>query len=100
MLPLWFADKADYSKIGAGDTVETEGLADLLNGNDGAYEEKNPSLFTDALSDAPLHLKVTKRSDGSVFRIPVTHTMSADQLRWLRHGSALNYIRAVKSGEA
>ena len=50
--------------------------------------------------DAPLHLKVTKRSDGSVLRIPVTHTMSADQLRWLRHGSALNYIRAVKSGEA
>ncbi|KAL1715441.1 aconitase family-domain-containing protein [Schizophyllum commune] len=84
VLPLWFADKADYAKIGAGDIVETEGLADLLSGKD----------------DAPLHLKVTKRSDGSVFRIPVTHTMSADQLRWLRHGSALNYIRAVKSGEA
>ncbi|KAL0950919.1 hypothetical protein HGRIS_007676 [Hohenbuehelia grisea] len=77
VLPVWFADKADYSRIGAGDTLETIGLADLLNGN--------PS--------ATIKIKVTKR-DGEIFEIPTTHTMSSDQVNWLRAGSALNYIRS------
>ena len=77
ILPVWFADKADYGRIGAGDTVETLGLADLLGGK----------------SDAALRLRVTRRS-GETFEVPVRHTMSADQLKWLRAGSALNHIRA------
>ncbi|EMD41730.1 hypothetical protein CERSUDRAFT_110309 [Gelatoporia subvermispora B] len=77
ILPLWFADKNDYSRIGAGDVVETIGLADLLNG----------------AQDASIKLKVTKRT-GEVFEIPTKHTMSSDQLKWLRAGSALNYIRS------
>ena len=77
VLPLWFADKADYSRIGAGDIVETQGLADLLNG----------------VPDASIKLKVTKR-DGETFEILTKHTMSKDQLKWLRAGSALNYIRS------
>ncbi|TRM61477.1 hypothetical protein BD626DRAFT_558525 [Schizophyllum amplum] len=85
-LPLWFADKTDYAKIGAGDLVETEGLADLLEGN----------------NDATLHLKVTN-SSGEVLNIPVTHTMSADQLKWLRSGarsttSGLESRRGLKAG--
>ncbi|KAJ7655077.1 aconitate hydratase [Mycena polygramma] len=76
VLPLWFADKADYSRIGSGDVVETIGLSELLEGN----------------PDAQIKLKVTKL-DGQVFEIQVKHTMSADQLAWLKAGSALNHIR-------
>ena len=70
-------DTSDYLKIGSGDTVETIGLEGLLNGG----------------SSTPIHLRVTKRS-GETFEIPTKHTMSADQLNWLRAGSALNYIRS------
>ncbi|THH31988.1 hypothetical protein EUX98_g2192 [Antrodiella citrinella] len=77
VLPLWFADKADYSRIGSGDIVETHGLANLLNGS----------------YDAEIALKVTKRN-GEIFTIPTKHTMSKDQLKWLRAGSALNHISA------
>ena len=77
ILPLWFASPDDYSKIGAGDCVETHGLAALLTGLDGVS----------------VTLQVTKLS-GETLRIPVKHTLSKEQLRWLRAGSALNHIRA------
>ncbi|KAJ7783501.1 aconitase family-domain-containing protein [Mycena maculata] len=77
VLPLWFADKADYSRIGSGDVVETIGLAELFEGT----------------PNAEIKLKVTKRN-GEVFEIPTKHTMSADQLKWLEAGSALNHIRS------
>ncbi|KAJ6519567.1 aconitase family-domain-containing protein [Mycena sanguinolenta] len=76
VLPLWFADKADYARIGSGDVVETIGLSELLEGK-----------------DAQIKLKVTKL-DGQVFEIETKHTMSADQLKWLKAGSALNHIRS------
>ncbi|RPD63118.1 aconitate hydratase [Lentinus tigrinus ALCF2SS1-7] len=83
ILPLWFVDKADYNRIGSGDVIETLGLADLLQGK----------------ADASIRLRVT-RSSGEQFEIPVRHTMSADQLKWLRAGSALNHIRAQISAGA
>ncbi|KAF9036433.1 aconitate hydratase [Hymenopellis radicata] len=79
VLPLWFADKSDYSRIGAGDTVETIGLDALLKGN---------------TSDDLIKIKVTPRV-GEPFFVTARHTMSADQLKWLQAGSALNYIRSV-----
>ncbi|KAJ9097620.1 hypothetical protein QFC21_004656 [Naganishia friedmannii] len=75
VLPVWFADKADYTKISAMDTVETEGLETLLGGD----------------VNAQVTLRVTKPS-GEVLRVPTKHTMSVDQLNWLRAGSALNFI--------
>ena len=80
VLPLWFADKADYSRIGSGDMVETIGLADLIQGRE----------------NATVKLRVMRRT-GEVFEIPTTHTMSEDQLKWFRAGSALNYIRSQMS---
>ncbi|EJD04011.1 aconitate hydratase [Fomitiporia mediterranea MF3/22] len=77
VLPLWFTDSSDYSRIGSGDILETIGLESLLNGE----------------PQATIRLKVTKR-DGQTFEIPTRHTMSSDQLKWLRAGSALNYIRS------
>lgn len=80
VLPLWFADKADYSRIGSGDVVETIGLADLIEGR----------------QNAAVTLQVTKRT-GEVFEILTKHTMSEDQLKWFRAGSALNFIRSQMS---
>jgi homoaconitase len=82
VLPLWFADKADYGRIGSGDVVETLGLADLLAGK-----------------DVPVRIRVTKREGGEIFEIPTRHTMSGDQLKWLQAGSALNHIRAQMAGQ-
>jgi homoaconitase len=77
VLPLWFADKAEYSRIGSGDVLETIGLSELLTGALGAQ----------------IKLKVTKLN-GEVFEIETKHTMSPDQLKWLKAGSALNHIRS------
>lgn len=77
VLPLWFVDKADYSRISSGDVVETIGLEDLLSGKERPY----------------ITIRVTRR-DGETFEIPTRHTMSSDQLKWLRAGSALNFIRS------
>lgn len=85
ILPLWFANKDDYARISAHDKVTTIGLSDLLNGK----------------ADGVVSLKVTRPS-GESYEIPTQHTMSADQLEWLRAGSALNYIgqQARKAGKA
>jgi homoaconitase len=77
VLPLWFIDQGDYSRIGSGDVVETIGLEDLVNGNE----------------DAVIRLRVTNLR-GEVFEIPTRHTMSSDQVNWLKAGSALNFIRS------
>ncbi|KAG7450306.1 aconitate hydratase [Guyanagaster necrorhizus] len=78
VLPLWFADKADYSRIGSGDVVETIDLTDLLQGG----------------TRSTVEIKVTPRI-GEPFTLLTRHTMSVDQLKWLRAGSALNHIRSV-----
>jgi len=77
ILPLWFVDKEDYTRIGSGDIIETIGLAEAIEGVKGA----------------PITLKVTKLN-GEVLEIPTKHTMSDDQFKWFRTGSALNYIRS------
>lgn len=58
--------------------METFGLSDVFEGR----------------PDASIKVKVTKL-DGTVFEILTKHTMSADQLNWLKAGSALNYIRSM-----
>lgn len=82
-LSLWFEDKADYAKIAAGDQVETVGVKALLEGE----------------LAAPVVLRVTK-PDGSVVEIPTKHTMSVDQVGWLKAGSALNLVREIKAAAA
>ncbi len=77
ILPLWFADKNDYSRIGSGAVIQTIGVHDLVSGN----------------PDATVRVKVTMPA-GESFEIATKHTMSSDQLKWLRAGSALNYIRS------
>ncbi|KAL2827207.1 aconitase family-domain-containing protein [Aspergillus cavernicola] len=75
VVPLTFADKADYEKIEACDIVSTVGLYETLK-NGGKGEVK---------------LTLTKRSGEEVV-IPVKHTLSADQSAFILAGSALNLL--------
>lgn len=86
ILPLWLADKADYGRISAHDKVQTEGVAALLDGT---------------LQGDEITLKVT-RPDGERYDVKARHTMSVDQVEWLRAGSALNWIgeQARRAGKA
>jgi homoaconitase len=76
ILPLWFCDKEDYSAIGHTDIIETQGLERILQGS----------------GESSLSLRITRQS-GENFEIKAFHTLSRDQLEWLREGSALNCIR-------
>ena len=84
ILPLWFAHESDYARIDAMDDVETVGLGKILNGD----------------LDAQVTLRVTKHATGEIEEIETRHTLSADQVDWLRAGSALNHIAALKNAAA
>jgi aconitate hydratase len=73
VLPLTFADAADYEKVRDGDHVTVEGL--------------------EALSpDVPVTVRLD-HADGSTDRVTCEHTLNADQVRWFFAGSALNLLR-------
>jgi homoaconitase len=76
ILPLTFKNESDYDLISACDSVQTQGLADLVG---------------EQAENASISLLVTKR-DGSHQTIPVQHTMSSDQIAFFKSGSALNLI--------
>ncbi|KKK21773.1 hypothetical protein ARAM_001706 [Aspergillus rambellii] len=75
VVPLTFAEQADYDKIDACDTVATDGLYETLK-NSGQGE---------------IRLRVTKPTGQEVV-IPVKHTLSADQCGFILAGSALNLL--------
>jgi len=70
VLPLTFADPADYEKIAGDDRVAISGLVELAPG----------SRLTMTLT----------HKDGSVETFPVRHSMSAQQVEWFKAGAALN----------
>lgn len=78
MLPLTFANPADYDKIGSRDRVSIIGLSKLTPGK-------------------PLTLKVRKEDDSTV-DIELKHSFNNEQIEWFKAGSALNKIRADLSG--
>ena len=78
MVPLTFADPADYDRIGEDDRIAVRGLADLAPGRQVTVEVTRPS--------------------GEVFTVTTNHTFSDDQIQWFRAGSALNVIRAQTAG--
>ncbi|KFH41078.1 putative aconitate hydratase-like protein [Hapsidospora chrysogenum ATCC 11550] len=76
VVPLTFANEADYDRIAAGDIVATVGLYDMLrNGGQG-----------------DVHVKVTKEATGEEFLIPTNHAISKDQAGFILAGSALNLL--------
>ncbi|KAK9479926.1 aconitase family-domain-containing protein [Lipomyces japonicus] len=85
ILPLTFANEADYDLIKSGDTIETLNLLEVLaNGGAGS------GIIT---------LKVTGR-DGSEHIIEAKHTLSKDQVEFFKAGSAINYIGNQKKQNA
>ncbi|KAF9149393.1 aconitate hydratase [Linnemannia schmuckeri] len=84
VLPLTFADPADWEKMHGGDVIEsTEGVADLVAGRPGKND-------TPEGGEILLHVR---RPDGEKYVIKALHTMSKDQVEWFRKGSALNAAR-------
>jgi len=74
ILPLTFADPADYDKVREDDRFAIRGLADLAPG-------------------APLTVDLT-HDDGSVDTFTGNQTLTTDQIAWFVAGSALNKIKA------
>ncbi|KAK0636320.1 aconitase family-domain-containing protein [Bombardia bombarda] len=76
VVPLTFADEADYDRIDAGDEVATVGLYEMLvNGGKGEVS-----------------LRVTKKDSGEEIIIPTKHAVSKDQAPFILAGSALNLL--------
>merc|ERR1712021_183567 len=75
MLPLTFADKADYDKIRPTDKIT---LNDLVN-----FAPGRPVEAT------------LKHSDGAQENIILNHTFNEPQITWFKAGSALNRMKEV-----
>ncbi len=73
MVPLTFADPADYDRIGEDDRLTIVGLDDLAPG-------------------AQVTVQVVP-AEGDSWTFLTNHTFSDDQIEWFRAGSALNVIR-------
>lgn len=72
ILPLTFANPADYDKVQEDDKVSVTGLSALAPGKDVTV------VFT--------------HKDGSSDSIQTKHSMNADQIAWFKAGSALNLM--------
>jgi len=72
LLPLTFANPADYDKINPEDTVSLIGLTEIAPGK-------------------PVTLRA-KGKNGTI-DIPLKHTLNAGQIDWFKKGSALNLMR-------
>jgi aconitate hydratase len=73
ILPLTFANPADYDLIEEGDRVDIRGLKDL-----------RPGQTVQA---------VIRHADGSQVNVSLKHTLNAEQIQWFKDGSALNTLR-------
>ncbi|XP_069123750.1 LOW QUALITY PROTEIN: aconitate hydratase, mitochondrial-like [Argopecten irradians] len=76
MLPLTFADPADYDKIKPDDRISLVGLKDLAPG-----KQVNCEI---------------KHSDGSQDSIKLNQSMNEGQIAWFKAGSALNRMAELK----
>jgi aconitate hydratase len=73
VLPLTFADPADYDRVRVDDRISITGLSELAPGRP---------------VTAVLH-----HSDGGEETITLRHSFNAEQLEWFKAGSALNVLR-------
>ena len=73
VLPLTFANPADYDKVRETDKISVVGLEDLAPGKE---------------VGAIIH-----HADGSEDRVQLRHSLNGDQIEWFKAGSALNVIR-------
>ena len=76
MLPLTFEHRDDYDRVPTDAWVDIVGMAE-----DGGL---SPS--------SRLRLRVHPADGGAVFELPLRHTLSEDQVEWIKAGSALNHV--------
>ncbi|MFT4577601.1 MAG: aconitate hydratase [Nitrospinales bacterium] len=76
VLAFTFADKADYDKIQAKDKISFAGL--------------------DSIAPGTSVTMTVKHEDGSSDSVQLNHTLNADQVKWFKFGSALNYVGSQK----
>ncbi len=76
LLPLTFANPADYEKVQERDRVSIRGLASFAPGK-------------------PLQVTL-HHADGKTDSFEAKHTFSAEQIAWFKAGSALNILRKGK----
>ena len=74
LLPLTFANPADYDRIAPHDQLAITGLAQFAPGN-------------------PLSATVTPADGAKPFTIALNHTFNQAQIEWFKAGSALNYLK-------
>ncbi len=75
ILPLTFADPADYDKVQEDDRISLLGVTELAPG-----------------SQVRL---VLAHADGGSDEIALNHTLTTEQINWFEAGSALNKIKAI-----
>ena len=80
MLPLTFADTADYDRIQPSDRLSLHGLTELT-----------PGKAVDC---------VITHADGSTESFPLNHSMNEQQIQWFQAGSALNRMKLVAAQAA
>ncbi len=73
VLPLTFADPADYELVQEGDSVDLLGVVDIAPG----------SSIT-----ARFH-----HEDGTTSEVTLNHSLNKEQIDWFKAGSALNFLR-------
>ncbi|EMC97512.1 hypothetical protein BAUCODRAFT_121953 [Baudoinia panamericana UAMH 10762] len=82
VVPLTFADEADYDRLAGCDEVRTEGLYDVLQRG----------------GKGEVSLVVKKQGSGEEVRVPVKCNLSPDQCGFILAGSALNLL--AKKGKS
>lgn len=75
LLPLTFAEPADYDKINPDDRIDLLGLTELAPGK-------------------PVRMVVHPKN-GEAWETKLNHTYNLEQIEWFKHGSALNKMAAV-----
>jgi aconitate hydratase len=80
MLPLTFANPADYDKVGPRDRLSILGLKDLAPGKQ-------------------LTVRGT-RQNGETYEFKVNHTFNANQIGWFKAGSALNLMKELQASKS
>ena len=78
VIPATFVDAADYDRAKFDDRLAVRGLADLAPGQ-------------------PLHVCL-RHADGSEDHFDVAHTLTREQIGWIRAGSALNALTQPHGG--
>lgn len=77
ILPLTFANPADYEKIRVDDRLDVVGLSNLKAGQ-------------------PVTVNIHHK-DGTLESIECRHTFSPEQIKWFKAGSALNYLGETRA---